>query len=94
MRLATETDDHLVHLWEFWISRIKATNKTDGQNQFRIGLLRLAYSYSRLSVLSIAFQQSFGKTAGEAPFLKRVSPQSVFTIVTIMTACVVLAGCD
>ena len=73
MQLATETDDYLVRLWEFWISRIKATNKTDIQNQFRIGLLKLAYSYARLTALSVAFQQSFGKTVGEAPFLKRVS---------------------
>lgn len=72
VRLATETDDHLVQLWEYWMSRIKATNRTDIQNQFRIGLLRLAYSYSRLSALSVAFQQSFGRRSDEAPFLKRV----------------------
>ena len=45
------------------------------QCHFRIGLLRLAYSYARLSVLSVGFQHTFGKASSnsEVPFLWRVS---------------------
>lgn len=43
------------------------------QNRFRVGLLKLAYSYSRLVALSYGFQHAFGKRdAEDNPFLTRV----------------------
>ena len=62
-------------LFESWNPIICATKTDDPQFRFRVGLLRLAYSYARLSVLSVGFQHTFGKVSSnsEVPFLWRVS---------------------
>jgi hypothetical protein len=53
---------------------LEQTDLTDPQNRFRSGLLKLAYSYARLVVLSFGFQHAFGKNnQDENPFLNRVS---------------------
>lgn len=71
--LASEADDQLARLWETWIARIRELHLTDPQSCFRTGLLRLAFSYARLSVLSVGFQRAFSKAgSGELPFLWRV----------------------
>ncbi|KAF9485193.1 hypothetical protein BDN70DRAFT_871586 [Pholiota conissans] len=72
-QIATETDDELKKLGEEWFAVLAQTDMTDPQNSFRTGLLRLAYSYSRLVALSYGFQHAFGKTDGvdENPFLMR-----------------------
>ena len=55
------------------MARIREANFTDSQALFRNGLLKLAFSYARLTVLSIGFQHSFGKASqDEVPFLWRV----------------------
>lgn len=74
-QIASETDDRLAALFESWRPIIRLTNKDDPQCHFRVGLLRLAYSYARLSVLSVGFQHTFGKASStsEVPFLWRVS---------------------
>ncbi|CAA7267126.1 unnamed protein product [Cyclocybe aegerita] len=71
--IATATDDELKALGDRWFSIIGQTDMTDPQNSFRTGLLRLAYSYSRLIALSYGFQHAFGKSDGkdENPFLVR-----------------------
>jgi hypothetical protein len=72
-QIATETDDELKRLGEQWFAVLAQTDMSDPQNSFRTGLLRLAYSYSRLVALSYGFQHAFGKTDGvdENPFLMR-----------------------
>lgn len=59
---------------DHWFSKIAKTDLNDPQNCFRTGLLRLAYSYSRLVALSYGFQHAFGKVddVDENPFLMRV----------------------
>ncbi|CCM01416.1 uncharacterized protein FIBRA_03467 [Fibroporia radiculosa] len=71
-QVCSETDDRLAHLWETWAPRVRKAN-TDGQSHFRTGLLKLAYSYARLTVLSVGFQHTFGKSSSttEVPFLWR-----------------------
>jgi hypothetical protein len=51
----------------------------DVQNRFRLGLLKLAYSYARLVALSLGFQHVFGKNnrVDESSLLQRVSCHSV-----------------
>ena len=69
-----ETDDEIQALQKEWMGIIEQTDMTDSQNRFRAGLLRLAWSYARLAVLSYGFQHAFGRTnADENPFLMRVS---------------------
>lgn len=68
----------------------------DQQNCFRTGLLRLAYSYSRLIALSYGFQHAFGKNEGkdENPFLMRVShPYLKILDVQLIYTVLVLKGC-
>ena len=73
-KIATETDDELKQLEGKWFAVLEQTDLTDPQNSFRTGLLRLAYSYTRLVVLSYGFQHAFLKgQANENPFLLRVS---------------------
>lgn len=71
--IATATDDELKRMGDKWISTVQQTDMSDPQNCFRTGLLRLAYSYARLVVLSYGFQHAFGKNDGtdENPFLIR-----------------------
>ncbi|KAF8656844.1 hypothetical protein AX16_002392 [Volvariella volvacea WC 439] len=71
-QIATETDDELQQLGRKWFTLIEETDLSDPQNSFRTGLLRLAYSYARLSCLSFGFQHAFGKNhVRENPFLHR-----------------------
>ena len=74
-RIASETDDDLARLRETWMARIRQTDMEDIQNRFRTGLLELAYSYARLTVLAVGFQQAFGRsgTPTDLSFLWRVS---------------------
>ncbi|KAJ3554389.1 hypothetical protein NM688_g3138 [Phlebia brevispora] len=59
---AAETDDELTRLWEVWMARIhEHADVDDLRTNFRTGLLRLNYSYARMSVLSFGFQYAFGK---------------------------------
>lgn len=75
-QLATETDDRLENLRRQWFSIFEQSDMNNVQNRFRIGLLKLAYSYSRLVALSYGFQHAFGKSNVEDnPFLTRVSVQ-------------------
>ncbi|KAA1467573.1 hypothetical protein DENSPDRAFT_901490 [Dentipellis sp. KUC8613] len=70
--LATEYDDKLQRLRDSWFERLAQTDLNDVQNRFRIGLLRLAYSYARLVALAYGFQHAFGKKeTDENPFLAR-----------------------
>lgn len=74
--IATASDDELKQLWGKWLVTITENSDMDNvQNRFRTGLLRLAYGYARLVVLSYGFQHAFGKGDGtnENPFLMRVS---------------------
>jgi Fungal specific transcription factor domain len=72
-RLATETDDNIEQMRMHWFSKLEQTDINDPQNRFRIGLLKLAYSYARLVALAFGFQHAFGKSnTDENPFLKRV----------------------
>ncbi|KAK2460891.1 hypothetical protein APHAL10511_007361 [Amanita phalloides] len=72
-KLAAETDDQLQQIEEQWFKVIaENTDLDDNQNKFRTGLIRLAYSYGRLIVLSYGFQHAFGKNnTDENPFLQR-----------------------
>ncbi|KAF5359499.1 hypothetical protein D9756_003353 [Leucocoprinus leucothites] len=71
--ISTATDDELQALGDWWFTLFeKTTDITIPRNRFRVGLLRLAYSYSRLIALSYGFQHAFGKnTTDENPFLNR-----------------------
>ncbi|KAI0694595.1 hypothetical protein BC835DRAFT_1274282 [Cytidiella melzeri] len=62
--LAAETDDELARLWEKWCTLLREhTDPADVQSNFRSRLLRLAYSYARMTVLSFGFLYAFGKTS-------------------------------
>ena len=75
VRITSETDEELKCLKDKWMAIIvEQTDLSDPQNHFRTGLLKLAYSYARLVVLSFGFQHAFGKNQhAENPFLMRVS---------------------
>jgi len=73
-KLATDTDDKLKELEQFWYPILDANvDQNNRQGCFRTGLLKLAFSYARLIALSYGFQHAFGKnsTDDENPFLKR-----------------------
>ena len=60
----------------YWSAQIKQHNDpNDRQANFRTGLMRLAYSYARMNVLSFGFQYAFGKNnlGKDADLLERVS---------------------
>ncbi|KAL0064811.1 hypothetical protein AAF712_008208 [Marasmius tenuissimus] len=74
--LAINTDEELQQLQQKWWPILHANvDMQDPQGVFRIGLLKLAYSYSRLIALSYGFQHAFGKNANnnqnEKSFLMR-----------------------
>ncbi len=74
-RVATEADKELLELQEKWMAHLNQTDLSDPQNYFRIGLLKLAFSYARLVALSFGFQHVFSKKYDvENPFLIRVRP--------------------
>ncbi|CAL1716294.1 unnamed protein product [Somion occarium] len=59
-KLAAETDDELIRLWETWSALLeKHTDLNEQRCNFRRGLLRLAFTYARLTALSLGFQ--FGR---------------------------------
>ncbi|KAI0043237.1 hypothetical protein FA95DRAFT_1563508 [Auriscalpium vulgare] len=71
-KLASDTDDKIEQLRMEWFSRLSDTDMNNEQNRFRIGLLKLGYSYARLVALSFGFQHAFGKNStDENPFLNR-----------------------
>lgn len=57
--LAAETDDEVSRLGEKWFAITGLSE--DPQSQFRTALLKLAYSYARLAILSYAFQHAVSK---------------------------------
>jgi hypothetical protein len=59
------TDEELKALWAHWHKVLEGTDLSVPQNRFRTGLLRLAYSYSRLIALSFGFQHVFSKGAAD-----------------------------
>ena len=75
-----EADEELVVLGDKWFA-ITSLSK-DPHSMFRTGLLKLAYSYSRLSALSFGLQHTFRKNnTDENPFVHRVSQLTHFNIV-------------
>lgn len=86
--LASKTDDELTSTWSTWIARIRQhTDPNDRQCKFRTGLLRLAYSYARMTVLSFGFQYAFGKSnlGRDVDLLNRVS--NIMVLVLPMLTC-------
>lgn len=70
--VATEADEELLRLQDKWMALLNQTDLSDPQNYFRIGLLKLAFSYARLVALSFGFQHVFSKKYDvENPFLIR-----------------------
>ncbi|TFY67780.1 hypothetical protein EVJ58_g1401 [Rhodofomes roseus] len=85
-QIASETDDQLAALEASWTPILCKAKTDDPQCTFRIGLLRLAYSYSRLSVLSVGFQHTFGKASSdtEVPFLRRCLRAAKDTVLSVV----------
>jgi hypothetical protein len=81
--LASETDEQLQQLAAKWFHLLDQTDQSIVQNRFRTGLLKLAFSYARLIVLSFGFQHAFGRNnSDENPFLNRVSVEPILDIPT------------
>ncbi|KAH9041647.1 hypothetical protein EDB85DRAFT_2242516 [Lactarius pseudohatsudake] len=71
-KLASDTDDKIEQLRLRWFDMLEKTDIDEPQNHFRIGLLKLGYSYARLVALAFGFQHAFGKSnTDENPFLIR-----------------------
>lgn len=73
-QVAIETDEELQQVEAKWLLILdENVDQSDPHGVFRVGLLRLAYSYSRLIALSYGFQHAFGKgnSQNEKPFLMR-----------------------
>lgn len=74
--VAVTTDEELQRLQQKWWPILDANvDQNNHQGLFRVGLLKMAYSYSRLLALSYGFQHAVGKNIGnnqnEKPFLMR-----------------------
>ncbi|KAI0661577.1 hypothetical protein C8Q70DRAFT_664218 [Cubamyces menziesii] len=63
--VASTFDDKLANLGETWLARIREANFEGVVCQFRTSLLKLAYSYARMTVLSFAFQHTFGRETSQ-----------------------------
>ncbi|THH07455.1 hypothetical protein EW145_g3361 [Phellinidium pouzarii] len=64
--LSSEIDEKLVALEAEWNRRLREkTDPNDPQGRFRNSLIKLAYRYARLTVLSFGFQHAFGKSHSE-----------------------------
>ncbi|KAL7279089.1 hypothetical protein ACG7TL_006927 [Trametes sanguinea] len=63
--VASTYDDKLANLGETWLARIKEANFEGIICEFRTSLLKLAYSYARMTVLSFAFQHTFGRETSQ-----------------------------
>ncbi|KZT73649.1 hypothetical protein DAEQUDRAFT_721712 [Daedalea quercina L-15889] len=86
-QIASEIDDRLAALEESWKPILYKDARTDDpQCHFRADLLRLAYAYARLSVLSVGFQHSFGKAtpSTESPFLWRCLRAAKDTVLSVV----------
>ncbi|KAI9000635.1 hypothetical protein BD414DRAFT_8317 [Trametes punicea] len=59
--VASVFDDKLANLGETWLARIREANFEGVVCEFRTSLLKLAYFYARMTVLSFAFQHTFGR---------------------------------
>ncbi|KAL1949311.1 hypothetical protein VTO73DRAFT_8192 [Trametes versicolor] len=59
--IASTYDDKLAKLGEIWLARIKEAGFEGVACELRTSLLKLAYSYARMTVLSFAFQHTFGR---------------------------------
>ncbi|KAI5117668.1 hypothetical protein M0805_009701 [Coniferiporia weirii] len=71
--LSSEIDETLVALEAEWNERLsQETDPDDAQGRFRNSLIKLAYRYARLTVLSFGFQHAFGKNhSQQASFFDR-----------------------
>lgn len=86
--ISTATDDELKALGDRWFALLETTDMSVPQNRFRTGLLRLAYSYSRLIALSYGFQHAFGKnTTDENPFLNRCLDAARDVVHAVLNVC-------
>lgn len=86
-KIAAETDEKLVAMEAEWNERLSQnTDSADDQARFRNSLVKLAYRYSRLIVLSFGFQHSFvGKAhSDQTNFFNRVSQ-------LVLTSCIFIA---
>ncbi|KAI0833291.1 hypothetical protein BC628DRAFT_1424797 [Trametes gibbosa] len=64
-KIASSYDDKLAKLGETWLSRIKGAGFQGVACEGRTGLLKLAYNYARMTVLSFAFQHTFGRETSQ-----------------------------
>lgn len=73
MKIAAETDEEFLELQTKWYPILdENVDKNDPPGTFRLGLLKLAFGYARLIVLSYGFQHAFGKNPShDNPFLER-----------------------
>lgn len=78
-QLAVETDEELRQLEDKWFGIILASATPDKHARFRVGLLRLAYSYARLCCLSYGFHYAFSKkNVDETQLFDRVNKVLAF----------------
>ncbi|KIK63161.1 hypothetical protein GYMLUDRAFT_41485 [Collybiopsis luxurians FD-317 M1] len=73
VKIAAETDEEFLALQNKWYPILdENVDKNDAPGNFRLGLLKLAFGYARLIVLSYGFQHAFGKNSSDDnPFLER-----------------------
>jgi hypothetical protein len=73
VKLAAESDEEFLALQSKWYPILdENVDENDAPGNFRLGLLKLAFGYARLIVLSYGFQHAFGKnTPNDNPFLDR-----------------------
>ncbi|KAJ3787022.1 hypothetical protein GGU10DRAFT_156771 [Lentinula aff. detonsa] len=73
VQIAAETDEEFLVLQTKWYPILdENVDKNDPPGYFRLGLLKLAFGYARLIVLSYGFQHAFGKnSSNDNPFLDR-----------------------
>ncbi|OJA09448.1 hypothetical protein AZE42_02630 [Rhizopogon vesiculosus] len=69
--IATETDDELASVGDFWFKRLDEFKTSTPLLVFRTGLLKMAFSYSRLVVLSFGLQHAKENHWDENSFLMR-----------------------
>ncbi|KAI0749472.1 hypothetical protein C8Q80DRAFT_1269350 [Daedaleopsis nitida] len=54
--VSSETDDTLARLWETWSTRFREEKRDTESFEFRTSFMKVLFSYSRMAVLSFAFQ--------------------------------------
>ncbi|TDL22812.1 hypothetical protein BD410DRAFT_788152 [Rickenella mellea] len=84
VRMVTEMDEKFVALGAVWNDRLeRETDPKDPQNRFRSLLIKLAYSYARLVVLSFGFRRTFDKHhQTRTPLLERCA-RAALTVVKV-----------